>query len=129
MATINQLTSVDTPSGSDLVPIYSSSNGDTRKLSLTNLAAWILNEINTTISTTNYDSPFVNQIPMVVGVAQAAQRSVGILCTVAGNVNMQLSSGGTIIVPVLPGWQTFPFACTEILSSGTTATASYYNLV
>ena len=41
MPTINQLNAVDTPNGSDLVPIYSQQNGDARKLSLTNLLKWI----------------------------------------------------------------------------------------
>lgn len=40
MTTINQLTALDTPSGSDLLPIYSQTNGDARKISLTNLLAF-----------------------------------------------------------------------------------------
>lgn len=41
MASINQLNSIDTPSGSDLLALYSQSNGDARKLSLANLMAFI----------------------------------------------------------------------------------------
>lgn len=41
MPTINQLSATDSPSGSDLLPLYSQSNGDARKLSLTNLLAFI----------------------------------------------------------------------------------------
>lgn len=41
MPTINQLNSVDTPSGSDLVPLFSQQNGDSRKISLANLAKWM----------------------------------------------------------------------------------------
>ena len=42
MPTINQLNSIDTPSGSDLLPLYSQSNGDARKLSLSNLQQWLI---------------------------------------------------------------------------------------
>ena len=42
MPTINQLNSIDTPSGSDLLPLYSQSNGDARKLSLFNLQQWLI---------------------------------------------------------------------------------------
>ena len=41
MPTINQLNSVDVLSGSDLVPVYSQQNGDARKVSLTNLQAFL----------------------------------------------------------------------------------------
>jgi hypothetical protein len=46
MPNINQLNSVDTPSGSDLLPIYSQANGDARKISLTNFLNWIQNNIS-----------------------------------------------------------------------------------
>ena len=42
MPTINQLNSIDTPSGSDLLPLYSQTNGDARKMSLTNLQQWLI---------------------------------------------------------------------------------------
>ena len=41
MATINQLSSVDSLQGGDQIPIYDQSNGDARKTSLTTLAAFI----------------------------------------------------------------------------------------
>ena len=43
MPTINQLNAIDSndASGSDLLPVYSQSNGDARKLSLTNLSKWL----------------------------------------------------------------------------------------
>jgi hypothetical protein len=41
MATINQLSSVDTLQGGDQIPIYDQSNGDARKASLTALAAFL----------------------------------------------------------------------------------------
>lgn len=41
MATINQLSAVDTLQGGDQIPVYDQSNGDARKTSLTTLAAFI----------------------------------------------------------------------------------------
>lgn len=46
MTTINQLTALDTPSGSDLLPIYSQTNGDARKISLANLLEWIQSSLS-----------------------------------------------------------------------------------
>jgi hypothetical protein len=68
-------------------------------------------------------------VALTVGSQYVPQRSLGVLCTVAGNANVQMADGSTLIVPVFVGWQTFPFACAGIISASTTATATYYNLV
>lgn len=59
MPTINQLNSIDTPSGSDLLPVYSQTNGDARKLSLSNLLLWLTT--NTPTATNNNQPQFVTQ--------------------------------------------------------------------
>lgn len=41
MPTINQLNAIDAPSPSDLLPVYSQTNGDARKLSVSNFLTWI----------------------------------------------------------------------------------------
>ncbi len=41
MAQINQLSAYDNPSGGDQLPIYSTGNGDARKISLTAFANWL----------------------------------------------------------------------------------------
>ncbi len=41
MPTINQLNAVSSPSASDLLALYSQSNGDARKISLANLATFL----------------------------------------------------------------------------------------
>jgi hypothetical protein len=71
---------------------------------------------------------FAGAVAMTVGTTYTAQRSVGVLCTVAGNVVLQFPDASTLTLPVAVGWQTFPFQCTQIVSSGTTATATYFNL-
>ena len=59
MPTINQLNSIDAPSGSDLLPLYSQSNGDARKLSLSNLLLWLTT--NTPTATNNNQPQFITQ--------------------------------------------------------------------
>lgn len=44
MPTINQLSSVDDLSGSDLFPLYASESGDARKVSAANLKAYMLSD-------------------------------------------------------------------------------------
>jgi hypothetical protein len=78
-------------------------------------------------------APVAGAVALTVGVAATPLRAVGVLATVAGNVTFQFPDGSTLTLPVYgspsaPIWQIFPFAVTEILSSGTTATATYYNL-
>lgn len=73
-------------------------------------------------------SPFQGAVAMTVGTTYAAQRSLGVVCTVAGNVTFQLADGSTLTLPAAVGWQTFPFAVTQIVAAGTTATATYFNL-
>ncbi len=73
-------------------------------------------------------APFAGAVAMTVGVTYASQRSLGVLCTSAGNVQMQFGDGSTLILPAGVGWQTFPFAITQVVAAGTTATANYFNL-
>jgi hypothetical protein len=71
---------------------------------------------------------FQGAVAMIVGTAQAAQRSVGVLATAPGNVEFQFGDSSTLTLPVYVGWKTYPFAATEIVGAGTTATATYFNL-
>jgi hypothetical protein len=73
-------------------------------------------------------APFSGAVAMTLDVTYAARRSIGVLATVAGDVRMTLSDSSSLTLPVSPGWTTFPFAVTQIVSTGTTATASYFNL-
>ncbi|MBB4199022.1 hypothetical protein GGD83_002833 [Rhodoblastus sphagnicola] len=80
-----------------------------------------------TVSDTQ-SAPFSGVVAMTAGTVYGAQRSVGVLCTSSGNVQLQLSDGSGLTLPVAPGWQTFPFAVVQIVAAGTTATASFFNL-
>jgi hypothetical protein len=58
MATINQLSAVDSVQDSDLVPIYSSSSGDARKAAMSVLAAYMQGKITSTDDkVTQYAAP------------------------------------------------------------------------
>lgn len=63
MPTINQLSSVDVPSGSDLLPIFSQQNGDSRKLSLSNLKSWLDGDVKNIV--TQYSVPVSGEIVQV----------------------------------------------------------------
>ena len=41
MSTINQLSAIDAPNSADQLPLYSTSNGDARRLSLGRLVDWL----------------------------------------------------------------------------------------
>lgn len=55
---------------------------------------------------------------MTTGTVYVAGRSIGVNATAAGSIILTLAGGGTITLPVVVGWQTFPFAATEFTFSG-----------
>jgi len=71
---------------------------------------------------------FVGAVAMTPGTTYAAARSVRVIATVAGNVVFQFPDASTLTEAVYVGAQTFPYACTQIVSAGTTASATYFNL-
>lgn len=89
-------------------------------------AATILVDVdgNPVIPTNAYSkfSAFLANNPVPAG------RAIQIVCTVAGNVELQMAGGGLCTVPVPTGLTVLPYAVTEVLSTLTTATATYGNL-
>lgn len=55
-------------------------------------------------------------------------RQLAILCTVAGNVKIRLQDSTTFTFPVAVGMLLLPWAVTQVFITGTTATATYFNL-
>lgn len=83
MATINQLNAAATVSGSDLLAIYSQQNGDARKLSLTNFAAWIATQVTfVDDKVTQYSAPLTGTTVLVTD----TQNSVWLILTPAGGL-------------------------------------------
>lgn len=76
-----------------------------------------------------YEIPYQGGIAMVVGTAQTAQRAVRVCCTVAGNVAVTYTNGLIMILPINTGVSDITGAITTINTSGTTATATYFNMI
>lgn len=84
MPTINQLNAVDTPSGSDLLPLYSQQNGDARQLSLNNLVKWLKTQFTVSDDkVTQYAAPLTGATVLV----QDTQNSVWLVMTPSGTLS------------------------------------------
>lgn len=62
-------------------------------------------------------------------VTVAAGRAILINSTVAGNVKVKFVDNSTITIPVQVGVTIFPWAIVQVFVTGTTATATYFNLL
>lgn len=91
MPTINQLAQIQTLTGADQIPVYSASNGDARKASLTALVDYFETAFASPDYVTQYASPNVNGF--VVNVASTTQ-STWLLLTPTGSFPV-----GTIVLP------------------------------
>ena len=97
MATINELTAVDTVVGSDLVPIYASSNGDARKAAMSVLLAYMQSNLSFSESgisyTTQYGAPSATSFS--IQITDDSDNTHLILTPVAGY------AAGTIVLPAV----------------------------
>ena len=91
MPTINQLSQLNVLSGADQIPVYSASNGDARKASLTTLLDYFEATFASPDYVTQYASPNVNGF--VVNVASTTQ-STWLLLTPTTSL-----AAGTIVLP------------------------------
>lgn len=86
--------------------------------------------VQNTIDTSSADNQaFTGVTAMTVGTVYAPGRSLYINATGPGNVKVAFFDGSTLVIPVNVGITILPFAVTEIVSSGTTATATYAQLL
>ena len=72
--------------------------------------------------------PYLGEIALTVGTSYKPQRSLKVVCMVAGNVSVTYSDGSTGVWPVVVGTQTLPLAVAIVNSGGTTAVATYFNV-
>jgi hypothetical protein len=63
-----------------------------------------------------------------VGVTAQPGRQIKITCTAPGNVVLKLSGGSTTVVPINVGVTLLPWQVVQVVTSGTTATATYENI-
>lgn len=91
MPTINQLAQIQTLTGADQIPVYSASNGDARKASLTALVDYFETAFASPDYVTQYASPNVNGF--VVNVASTTQSTWLLLTPTSAFAT------GTIVLP------------------------------
>lgn len=91
MPTINQLAQIQTLTGADQIPVYSASNGDARKASLTTLVDYFETAFASPNYVTQYASPNVNGF--VVSVASTTQPTWLLLTPTSAFAT------GTIVLP------------------------------
>lgn len=101
MTTINQLSSVDSLTAGDQVPVYPPSQGDTRKFSLTTLVSF-LSDAFTSLTASSYikvTAVTVAQLPAAATAGAGARATVtdANATTFASTV----AGGGSNIVPVM----------------------------
>lgn len=94
---------------------------------LTNLESPIMSNVRVPTSSV-IDRSYSKAEPVAVDTDVPPRRAICIIATVAGDVTVQLSQGGTLPIPVAVGLSVFPFEVTKIISGSTTATATYWNL-
>lgn len=99
MVMINQLSTLDSPSGGNNFPVWVAEQGDTRRVSLTDLITYIEANLGNVVATT------VNTTPVTVAnLPAAATVGSGARCFVtdanATTFNSVVAAGGANAVPV-----------------------------
>lgn len=100
MPTINQLSAVDSLSAGDQVPVYSSSQGDARRFSLTTLIAYLSTAFSslTVSSYVKTSAVAVSALPSAVTAGNGARAMVS--DATATTFNSVVAGGGANSVPV-----------------------------
>lgn len=100
MAQINQLSAYDSPSGGDQLPIFSTGNGDARKIALSNLATWLSDGVLSNADILG----FVRVAPVTVANLPSPVGNAGALAFVSdaatNNFHNVATGGGANFVPV-----------------------------
>ncbi len=100
MAQINQLSAYDSPSGGDQFPIFSTGNGDARKISLSAFATWLSTALAslTVTSFTKVEAVTVANLPSASTSGAGARAFVS--DANATTFNSIVAGGGANLVPV-----------------------------
>ena len=108
MSTINQLSAVDTLAYSDSAPLYSSSQGDTRRFSFTTLVSFL----STAFTTFRASSYIASGAVTVANLPSAAEAGAGARAFVTDSntvtYNATVAGGGANRIPVFSdgtGWR------------------------
>lgn len=96
MTTINQLSSLDTLSSGDQLPVFSTGNGDARKSSISLLLAYIATNLGSAAGTSITLSGFIKTTPVTV--ASLPTVTAGTMACVT-NATQTLTAGiGAVVV-------------------------------
>ena len=115
MATINQLSATDTPTGGDLLPVYKQNQGDARKCSITTLMGYVNANVTTVTQNTQYAAPAATGFSVTVN---------------TGNVWLILTpvstyAAGAIVLPNgASDKDTVTVNCTQIVTSLTVSSGA-----
>lgn len=114
MSTTNQLSTISTLAGGDLFPIYDISNSDTRKVSLSELLAYMQSSLSglTNGFTPQYEAPAATGFS--VSITDSSINTWLILSPLAGY------AAGTVVLPATSNsiaGQEFLFNCTQAITS------------
>ena len=100
MATIYQLSAVDAVTASDQVPLWSSSQGDSRKFSLTTLVTFLSSAL-TSLRATSYIATNATTVASLPSAATAGAGARAFVTDATSTTfNAALSGGGANAVPV-----------------------------
>lgn len=121
MTAINQLASIDTLQAGDLLPVFSSGNGDTRKASMTTLATFIQSFLTAPGAfMTQYASPNATAFNVLIAPVTEGESVYLLLTPTAG------FAAGTITLPVIPSdGQELLVNCTQSVTTLTVAGNGY----
>ena len=100
MTQINQLAAYSNPSGGDQLAVFSTSNGDARKLSLTNLRNWLATAFETLTVTSYVKVPTVETANLPSAVTAGAGARAMVSDSDSATFNATFSGGGANVVPV-----------------------------
>lgn len=100
MAQINQLSGYDNPSGGDQLPIFSTGNGDARRISLTAFAAWLAESMSDVEIVGFVKVPAVTTANLPSATAAGAGARAFVIDANSTTFNAALAGGGANSVPV-----------------------------
>jgi hypothetical protein len=73
-------------------------------------------------------TPFVTSDSALVSGDVPPGQSIGVNTTVAGNIKVRLADGSTLTFQVAVSFLVLPWRVTQVFITGTTATATVYNM-
>lgn len=100
MTQINNLSAIDTPSGGDQLPVFSTGNGDARKLALSRLATWLSTAMESLTVTQFLRVQPVTTANLPSAVTSGAGARAFVTDANSATFNAVLVGGGVNIVPV-----------------------------